>query len=1205
MVLGDGGLSLVLKKLTDLGTVILKIANTDAGKMIMFITSTTLLISGLNKQLNTTPALIKKLSNEVQLMSMAFKDAEGGAKGFLAALDIADLSTQALMLSTLFAAVYEGFKIYQDKFSFQGQVDGVKELAQETEEAKSKADELKTELENVNEQIKEIKSGQIELTDENDLQRLETQKALLESELALEKSIAEAKQQQAKIDAQKAINSRQTTSKDVNVYQYGNQTFADERTRFFVKSDDVLKNSVNGIKDVTQALNDLNKAYENNEISQDEYEQSSNRLISALEDMQSQGIEVAQNYLTLQEAGGILTDEQKELVSLFVALTNASSDTASGLESQEDLLSSLSDSIGEPISSLDDLESKMQEAGLDVEAFQEAVTNEDWATAYGYASQLVQESTEDTTSALEQSISAINDSYNAYNTLSQAVADFNSGAYIDPSNLKNLLSLNSEYLDLLEVQNGQMTINEEGFQKLANAQYDKAESDLYAKYSAKMAKVATMDEATALSELQKVNNEYSTSNVNAQLKAMIDNVGLATDAFYQLANAQSGANIKGTNRTKLAQTYTKQFQAQLAVMEKGRKTIGNYTANVKANTKATGANTSSRDKNTSSTKGNTDAQKANTQALKANVDALQKQKDAINDQVNDMKDVISYIKDKVNNYIDELEDAKDAQSDLVDDAIDGIKDIKSELDDLFDDDITSEEVLANYKKGLTDLKALQEEFNNLNAQGKDTKPIEDQIQALQKSLNIQKQIASMKQTAEQADAEQKRLQNEIDALNEKNDALEEQLKYQQLLDALEKAQQTKLKVYKEGQGFVYTQDQGAISEAQKALDDWLREKKLKDQIKALEDQRDKQKAIYDQQLDDLEDLKKETDKEYDSMLSDLDEYKSKVEKRWDDQINYYKNWLKEFQKGVDAYDTEQARLKALEQTGIDFEQQGWQTRLNNLGNFVENYKKKLQELEEATRKLNEATEAYNQAQAAYSQATGSSGGGGSSSGGGGGSSSGGGGSSSGGGGGSSSPQYVDVGGGRWYYGQAYQHSKGMSYWDMVEHKNKVTSTDNHGEIFLRYQGGRLIFKNKSGHEIGVGVSEARGHYKRKLPVSYSAFATGTSSVPSNQMALVGDSPTNNELVIGSKLNGQFMNLKKGDGVVNAKSTNTFAGLINKLPELLNGHSLTATTNNNTSNDTIFSIGNITIEGSNITDITSFKNALINIKSEAIQRAYQF
>jgi hypothetical protein len=337
------------------------------------------------------------------------------------------------------------------------------------------------------------------------------------------------------------------------------------------------------------------------------------------------------------------------------------------------------------------------------------------------------------------------------------------------------------------------------------------------------------------------------------------------------------------------------------------------------------------------------------------------------------------------------------------------------------------------------------------------------------------------------------------------------------------------------------------------------------------------------------------------MNKDLEEYKNQVEKRWNDQINYYKNWLEEFKKGVNAYETEQNRLLALEKTGIDFEQQGWQTRLSNLNSFVESYKAKLAELEEATRRLNEAQQAYEQAQAQASASGASSGGGG------------GGGSSSGGGGGgssssSSSPastpaQYVDAGGGRYYVGAVYRHSKGMEYYDMAEKRYKKTTTDNHGEVFRRFQGGRLIFVNKSGHEIGVAVKDARGHYKRDLQHS-TAYASGASSIQDDQMALVGDSPTNNELVIGSKLNGQFMNLKKGSGVVNATSTNTLAGLLNQLPKLT-GHSINATTNNNTSsNDTVFSIGNITIDGANITDINSFKNALINIKSEAVQRAYQ-
>ena len=39
---------------------------------------------------------------------------------------------------------------------------------------------------------------------------------------------------------------------------------------------------------------------------------------------------------------------------------------------------------------------------------------------------------------------------------------------------------------------------------------------------------------------------------------------------------------------------------------------------------------------------------------------------------------------------------------------------------------------------------------------------------------------------------------------------------------------------------------------------------------------------------------------------------------------------------------------------------------------------------------------------------------------------------------------------------------------------------------------------------------------------------------------------NKEIVIGSKLNGMGLNLSKGTGVVNAKSTSTLAGLFNML-----------------------------------------------------------
>lgn len=68
----------------------------------------------------------------------------------------------------------------------------------------------------------------------------------------------------------------------------------------------------------------------------------------------------------------------------------------------------------------------------------------------------------------------------------------------------------------------------------------------------------------------------------------------------------------------------------------------------------------------------------------------------------------------------------------------------------------------------------------------------------------------------------------------------------------------------------------------------------------------------------------------------------------------------------------------------------------------------------------------------------------------------------------------------------------------------------------------------------------------KIVSSIKKRASGDSSVKSDGLTLVGDKP-NQELIIGGKLNGSPMQLSKGDGVVNAKSTNTLAGILNSLP----------------------------------------------------------
>ena len=120
-----------------------------------------------------------------------------------------------------------------------------------------------------------------------------------------------------------------------------------------------------------------------------------------------------------------------------------------------------------------------------------------------------------------------------------------------------------------------------------------------------------------------------------------------------------------------------------------------------------------------------------------------------------------------------------------------------------------------------------------------------------------------------------------------------------------------------------------------------------------------------------------------------------------------------------------------------------------------------------------------------------------------------------------------------------------------------------------------------------------------------AHASGIGSISDDEIAIVGENP-NQEIVIGSKINnGELMNLGKGTGVVNADSSKTLAGMLNQVGQFgASGFgSGNGTLNNNINNDSLV-VNGVTIQGTNIKDPETFVNGLLNMKAEAIQRAYR-
>ena len=193
------------------------------------------------------------------------------------------------------------------------------------------------------------------------------------------------------------------------------------------------------------------------------------------------------------------------------------------------------------------------------------------------------------------------------------------------------------------------------------------------------------------------------------------------------------------------------------------------------------------------------------------------------------------------------------------------------------------------------------------------KAAEEAAQAQKEALEKQKEDfeTAVNYVIKQIDEEISKLQDlrdqteqyyddKIDAVNEANDALEDQIKYEELLNNLAKAKDKQLYVFQNGQ-FQYVQDVEAIASAQAELDAYERDKALQDEIKNLE-------ALKEQALASI-----------------------------DEQIEGWEKYKEEWSNVVNQYQEQQGKLIAEQVLGIDLEKENFDKRLVNAKNFVDKY----------------------------------------------------------------------------------------------------------------------------------------------------------------------------------------------------------------------------------------------------------------------------
>ena len=498
--------------------------------------------------------------------------------------------------------------------------------------------------------------------------------------------------------------------------------------------------------------------------------------------------------------------------------------------------------------------------------------------------------------------SQIDSIQSAYNSLTSAIDEYNQYGALSMDTLQSLLTLDDQYLACLIDQNGQLSLNMQSFQSVANARLNDAKATAVQQAMEELNTIAQNNEistaggaATALANKGAVIDTLAAQYKNlgdwagyaAKAEALADAYGKAAAVDADAADAvMSGLNAKFA----LIDSTMAQIQSSAAGAGKA---LGGYGNAAKGAGGSSGGAAKQVDELTDS--------------LNKQKDAIEETKKALEEQQNQLKIYGQAAVDELEKRIDALNDEKDAQDDAFDKEKERLKDEQELKDDAFD----KEKKRIKAEKDLQDklYKKQKEELQN-------QKKLQDDI--------YQKQIDALKEKKE--------------ALQDANDEEDRAIELAKLQAQVEQANSQRTKrVYEHDTGFEWKVDESAVSDAQNALDDKQREWRRADAISAIEDEIgavEKLKDTYDDQIDSeidgIDAAKDAYDEKIEDMLDKLDQEKEAFDEMMEAQIA-------EIEARKDAYDeamnAEIEKLEALKDE--------WNDTLSLVGTSWDEYQAKL------------------------------------------------------------------------------------------------------------------------------------------------------------------------------------------------------------------------------------------------------------------------
>lgn len=876
--------------------------------------STTFTTLTAEEQHETRAAISQTVAKQAQ--AAATNAATKAQLLFNAAVSVGKQLLLSLAISAVVFAVEKLIKLIKSSIkTYEDLVNKASEANKAYEETANTLEDLKK---------KKDEASKTEGTTDEEIAKIERQSKYLEAQIKLYEILAKQKAEEANkaaYDVANAENNVSLNQPEYSIFDDPNGIGIQPKT---VKNSEYLDELVEKYDTLSGKLSDLNQAWNDGKISQEEYQKQSENLSDQI-----------------TNTGNTITDTYQKVSDNYA---NAQDDGSETYKAIKDDFDHATDSFN------------------------------NWASTYGdgvgdiaAANEELTDSADDASDTLadtyEKLNSAIDEIQSAYNALSSAVEEYNEHGALSMDTLQSLLNMDDKYLACLVNENGQLSLNVDSFQQLAEARLNDAKAAAVEQAMQELNAVASQTEATAAANsITAIANKGAAVDTLAIKYTNLGNCAAYAAQAQAMADAYTAAAAKDATA---ADNIMAGLNAKLGLIDSTMNSI---------KSSATGAG--------NALGGYSNAASKASKASDALKDSLEKQKEAAEDAKDELEAYSNKLKiwgEAATKELDKrkkaLEDQKDAQDKLYDDEIDRLKADQDAKDEAFDKE----------KKRLNEEKKLQDKlYKQQKEELQNQKELQDEV--------YQKQIDALKEKKQ--------------ALQDANDEEDRAIKLAELQNALEKAKsQQTLRVYQHDTGFEWQTNENDVSNAQNALDDQQRTWKREDAISAIEDEInaiEKLKDAYDDQVDakiDALDKEKDAYDEWiDGRLNQIETEKDAFDAMIDGQIEDIEKRQEAFDAEMDAEMDKLDELKDKYQEAMDLIGTSWEDYQEQLkaaaafqemsfadmSSYVSGYKDNvlanMQQIAEAEKQVNAITEQL--AGLDDSSGSGSGGGGGGGSGGG-------------------------------------------------------------------------------------------------------------------------------------------------------------------------------------------------------------------------------